>query len=527
MNTVLSRRALNALMLASVWPGGLSGRLFAQDAGAADVSLFVPTDGISGSYESVVRLARERAQDDADMNFGALSGIFSDLSYDAYRAIRPKPMPLGTENVNLVFDALPPGSLFSNPVRLSVIREGATYDLRFDTDIFSFGEDHFDPEAVARFRESDPPDDLGYSGFRLRGPLNRPDKLDEFVVFQGASYFRAVARDMIYGLSARGLAIGTATPEGEEFARFLHFWIETPEPNATNVRVRALLESDSCAGAFEFDISPGETTVMQTRCTLFPRRKIDHIGIAPLTSMFYFGPSGRSRVDDFRDAVHDSSGLQMITGAGRRIWRSLANPPTLQVSAFADENPKGFGLTQRHRDFDYFQDAEARYDRRPSCWIEPLGNWGRGTVVLVEIPVKAEFHDNIVAFWRPEAPVRPAETGHEFSYRIHWCPRPPDYAPFGRVYALRSGAAVNAPEKRVFVVDFVKEEPWAEDLSVHARAAGAPIAGVALHPLPDGKSMRASFTIPVSDAPVTEFEMTLMGPNGPESETWLYRLTRS
>ncbi len=505
------------------WPRPSS----STDAPEAPGTILVPTDGISGSFESLVKLARERSKTDPELPEGNLSGIFDGLNYEQYHAIRPESLQLKADNTTVMLDALPPGTVFSKPVKLSVIDDGQTFDLRFDPSIFTFDPKHFNPDEVAQFREEPLSEDLGYSGFSLRAPLNRPDRLDEFIAFQGASYFRGVARGMVYGLSARGLAIDTAAPEGEEFPRFTHFWIEAPEPNSQTVVVRALLESVSCAGAFEFEISPGETTVMQTRCKLFPRREIDQIGIAPLTSMFFFGPSRRAGFDDFRDAVHDSSGLQMVTGDGRRIWRSLANPTTLQVSAFADENPKGFGLSQRQRDFEYYQDAEARYEKRPTGWVEPIGSWGRGSVLLVEIPVRTEFNDNIVAFWRPQSPLGPTEEGHEFNYRIHWCATPPDTAPLGRAYALRSGAAVKNPDNRILVVDFRKDTAWAEGITVQARANGQPVDNVVLRRLPDGKSIRASFVQNVGDTPVTEFAMTLMGPEGPESETWLYRLARS
>ncbi len=531
MSAALSRRAFTGMVLAGLAPQVFGRAAMAQTA-VPEVpelpgTLLVPSDGISGSFESLVALARDLSKSDAILPGDSLSGLFEGLSYEQHQAIRPQPIPLSGDNDMVMLDALPPGTVFSKPVRLSLIDGVQTFDLRFDPRLFTFDPKVFPPDRVAQALESPPGEDLGYSGFSLRGPLNRPDRLDEFIAFRGASYFRGVARGMVYGLSARGLAIDTAAPAGEEFPRFTHFWIVAPEPNSQSVVVRAMLESQSCAGAFEFEISPGETTVMQTRCKLFPRREIDQIGIAPLTSMFYFGPSRRAGFDDFRDAVHDSSGLQMVTGDGRRIWRSLANPTTLQVSAFGDENPKGFGLSQRQRDFEYYQDADARYEKRPSGWVEPIGDWGRGAVLLVEIPVRSEFNDNIVAFWRPEAPLGPTEDGHEFNYRVHWCATPPDAAPLGRAYALRSGGTARNPDNRILVVDFRKDTAWAEGITVQARANGQPVDNVVLRRLPDGKSIRASFVRDVGDTPVTEFSMTLIGPEGPESETWLYRLARS
>lgn len=533
---MLTRRAFAGLAVAGLFPELLARAAMAQDLTAPALppaeappaeppSFVVPTTGIPGTYASIVDEARRLSREAHKPPESRLAGIFDGLNYDSYRAIRPTSLPLGGADSQMVLDVMPPGLVYSNPVKLSLISGGTTYDVVFDPRIFTFDPAFFAEAAISTALTTPPPDWMGYSGFRMRAPLNRPDKQDEFVVFQGASYFRAVARGLIYGISSRGLAIDTAEPQGEEFPRFSHFWIEHPEPEAPEVTVRALLESPSCTGAFEFVITPGDTTVMQTRCTLFPRRVLDRIGIAPLTSMYFFGPQRRAGVDDFRDAVHDSSGLQMITGSGRRLWRSLANPTKLQVSAFADDNPQGYGLTQRQRDFDFYQDDEAHYERRPSCWVEPLGNWGEGAVILVEIPVNNEFHDNVVAFWRPAASLAPSETGHEYRYRLHWSDLPPDTAPLARVMAARSGVAVNAAGRRTMVIDFHKDDAWSEGLSVQALAAGREVGNVALRPLPKGEGMRASFDFPTTDVPIVEFELTLMSPAGPESETWLYRWT--
>lgn len=521
----MSRRVFTALTFAGLVPALSPLRAAAQGASAMNFdNLLVPTTEASGSYESVVQLALTKSQSQAKLTEGDLSGVFEGLNYDAYRAIRSKSVPLKAKGDRLAFDPMPPGVIYEDPVKIAVIDGGETFDLRFDPSLFTFDPAYFDQNEVNETQQNPPEDGIGYSGFRLRAPLNQPDVLDEFVVFQGASYFRGVARGLLYGLSARGLAVNTASADGEEFPRFTNFWIEVPEPDAQMVVVRALLDTPSCTGAFEFEISPGETTVMQTRCKLFPRREIQQIGIAPLTSMYFFGPSSRAGRDDFRDAVHDSSGLQMVTGSGRRLWRSLSNPSTLQISAFSDDNPKGFGLTQRQRDFDYYQDGEARYEKRASGWVEPIGDWGPGAVILIEIPVSDEFNDNIVAFWRPRAPLVPTNEGYEFSYRLHWCDVPPDTAPLGRVSAFRSGVYINDTDKRAVVVDFAKEEAWPEGLTVKARANGTEVANVVKTILPDGKTIRAFLQFDPSRSRLTEFEITLMGPNGAESESWMYRL---
>jgi glucans biosynthesis protein len=360
---------------------------------------------------------------------------------------------------------------------------------------------------------------------RLRHPINHPGVWDEFLVFQGASYFRAVARDTLYGISARGLAIGTGAPVPEEFPLFTDFWLFTPSDGDTQVRILALLDSASVAGAYEFTVHPGVQTTMDIRLVLFPRTEIELAGIAPLTSMYFFGPERRAGVDDFRDAVHDSNGLFMINGMGEVLWRPLANPAVLQFSAFQDVNPRAFGLIQRQRDFSYYQDAEARYEKRPSVWIEPQADWGPGAVALIEIPTRDEFSDNIVAFWRPAAPLEPG-TGHAFSYRLTWGDQPPADIPLARVAATRSGLSILDPNERVFVVDFDLGSVEVDGLTPQLSVSAGEIAGVvSLSLLPEGNIARLGFHFVGGSESVSEFRLALYRGDEPVSETWLYRWT--
>lgn len=487
-----------------------------------------PTTTGKITHATIVKLAQRLADAPFKPNSKTLAPPFDNLNYDQYRAVRPRSRPLGGEMDRFSMDALPPGFFFKEPVEISTIGADGAQPILFSNDLFDFGEDQFDPAVIKEQTvATKTAADLGFSGFRLRYPINRPDVMDEFVVFQGASYFRAIGRDMLYGLSARGLAIATANPGGEEFPVFRKFWVEQPAPGARSVIVRALLDSPRCAGAFEFDIAPGEATEMTTRCTLFPRQKIDQIGIAPLTSMYFFGTEDRGRIDDFRNAVHDSSGLQMITGRGARLWRALSNPRRVEVSSFQDASPKGFGLVQRSRDFDHFQDAEARYERRPSAWVEPLDDWGPGAVMLVEIPTRDEFNDNIVAFWRPKDALGPTDAGHEFRYRLVWAATPPDSAPLARVAATRTGIAINNTNRRVIVIDFRKSPPWSENLAVKASASHGELIGLSHRTLPDSDIVRVSFEFDPGDERVIEFQLSLTAGDEPESETWMYRWTPS
>ncbi|MDT8344981.1 MAG: glucan biosynthesis protein [Thermohalobaculum sp.] len=529
----LSRRAALAGAGALAAAAGVAG---AQQAAAPAAEAAPPAPPFG--FADVVQLARERAGSEYAAPAMTLRAPFADLDYDRYRAIRfdADRRLLNQPGAVFALDLLPPGLVYRQRVDVSIVRAGVVEKIAFDPDMFRFDPQMF-PFPDGR-PPADAPRDMDFSGFRLRHPINSPDVLDECLVFQGASYFRAIARDMVYGLSARGLAIGTADPRGEEFPQFRAFWIHEPRAEAREIVVHALLDSASATGAFDFVIRPGDTTLMEVRCRIFPRREIAQIGIAALTSMYFFGHDRRGGIDDFRDAVHDSAGLQMITGQGTRLWRPLSNPARVQTSAFVDENPKGFGLTQRPRDFAAFGDAEARYDLRPSAWVEPLGPWGPGAIMLVEIPVENEFNDNIVAFWRPRDPLAPTAEGHAFAYRLHWCDTPPDSAPLARVAATRVGRSIHDPARHAIVVDFARPpgrdgagfaRPGGRDGALRAQLAadaGAPSA-VTLAPLPGGDLLRAAFTVENAGLQSAELQLALETADGQRaSETWLYRWTQ-
>jgi len=478
------------------------------------------------SFNTVIDLARETAAGAFEVQRLDLQAPFADLDYDAYRMIRPRPerrLWYG-EQRGFEIDLLPPGMLYHDRVEISAVADGKAVQLAFDPDLFHYNPDHF-PYADGA-APPDAPRDLSYSGFRVRFPISQPDAMDEFLVFQGASYFRAIGRGQLYGLSARGLALGTGAPEGEEFPIFRRFWIYQPEAGATVIHIQALLDSPSVAGAYDFVVQPGAETVMAVRAVLFPRVDLEKPGIAPLTSMFYFDPKSRAGIDDFRNAVHDSSGLKMITGAEERLWRPLDNPATLQVSAFVDRDPKGFGLVQRERDFARYEDAEARYERRPSGWVAPQGNWGEGAVTLVEIPTPNEFNDNIVAFWQP-AYALAAGAEYQFDYRLYWSEQPPDNPPLAQVVATRGGAYVNDPERRTLVVDFEFGDLAFDGLEPRASTSAGTITSVTLTRLPTNGRVRAALGFNPENAELAEMRLVLVDEAGrPASETWLARWTR-
>jgi periplasmic glucans biosynthesis protein len=398
-------------------------------------------------------------------------------------------------------------------VTVSTVEEGRAKDLVATPAMFQFN-------APVPAKTTVP-----LSGFRIRSLINSKKIWDEFLVFQGASYFRAVATNLLYGLSARGLAINTGEPNGEEFPAFTHFWVERPAPRAKAIVIYALLESESATGAYKFTVQPGTETITDVELTLFPRAEMRVVGIAPLTSMFLFDETNRGRLDDYRPEVHDSDGLQITSKTGEQIFRQLANPVTLQVSTFTTQPPLGFGLVQRSRSQADFEDFDAQYERRPSAWVEPKGEWGPGSVELVEIPSGRETNDNIVAFWRPAQPL-PAGHPVQFSYRISWNNEPELPKGLGRVMATRSGASIDR-KRRVFVLDIVGAGEKLDGLRLDLAASSGKISNATLTSNSELHGLRASFDVDPNDADLIELRLRVMRGDMPVSETWLYRWTSS
>ena len=371
--------------------------------------------------------------------------LVGSMTYDQWRDIRFRPDHGLWRDKNLPFQVqfFHPGLYYDRTVQVNTIDADGVHPVPFSPERFDYGKNTFADRI---------PPDIGYAGFRIHYPIRNPNYLDELIVFLGASYFRALGRDNVYGLSARGLAIDTVEPSGEEFPAFIEYWLETPAPDANHVVVYALMDSRSVAGAYRFVITPGVETTVDVQLRLFPRRQVAKLGLAPLTSMFYFGENTTRSFDDFRPEVHDSDGLLVHFASGEWLWRPLDNPPALRVSSFRTAHPRGYGLIQRDRSFDHYQDLETRPETRPSAWIAPQGDWGEGRVELVEIPTRADTNDNIVAFWVPNQSPEPGAMG-SYAYTMYWYGDSPDFSPSGRVVATRRdrGTADNAYR---FVIDF-------------------------------------------------------------------------
>ncbi|WP_296519947.1 glucan biosynthesis protein [Rhodoplanes sp.] len=512
-----SRRDLlvGSLALPFVLAGaGRAGPAFAQAPDKSPPQTPAETPFDANVVRKTARALAEKPYEAPDTKLPA--GL-TDLDYDKYRTIRFKPDRALWRGEGLPFEVqfFHRGFLFAERVALHEVSQGKARPIVYAADLFDFG-------AVPPL----PPDArVGFAGFRLHTPINRPDTYDEVAVFLGASYFRAVAKGQTYGLSARGLSIGTGDPKGEEFPAFRAFWIEKPAKQTGSIVVHALLDSKSAAAAYRFTIRPGETTVFDVEMTLYPRTDVPLPGIGTCTSMFFFGPNDRAGVDDFRPAVHDSDGLAIRNGRGEEIWRPLVNPTDLQISTFEDTNPRGFGLLQRSRDFRSYQDLEARYETRPSLWVEPIGDWGAGAIQLVEIPTKEEIHDNIVAFWRPKDPLA-GKGEYWFTYRLHWGAGKAGAPPLAAIAATRAGAGPD--DTRRFVLDITGDKLAGID---PASVRGAvetdkgKILNVVTQPNPVTGGWRFSFELAPERETVVELRARLMRGDEALSETWLYRWT--
>ena len=483
-----------------------------------------PSDDGPFDVETVVGQARALARAPYVPPSTSLPPPLATLDYDQYRDIRFDPAATiwahPSRRFGLQLFSL--GYLFTTPVEVSIVKDGRAQHLAYRADMFTVGK--LVPAPL-------PTQDVGFAGIRLVYPINDRRRLDEVAVFQGASYFRSLGRDQVYGLSSRGLALKVGDPTGEEFPRFRAFWVEEPKPRSTTVTVHALLDSPSVAGAYRFVIRPGNDTVMRVDAVLFPRVELKEVGLAPGTSMFMFAASDRSGVDDFRPQIHDSDGLLMVNGRGEHLWRPLANPVKLQMSAFADRGPRGFGLVQRDRDPASYQDFEAHFERRPTLWVEPVGDWAEGDVILTEIPTDAEIHDNIVAFWRPRKPIA---AGSEFrvSYTLAWGGEPDVALDRLRVVATAVGRAdVRAPTPvRRFVVDY---SPGARGCSAGCApptatvtASGGKVGDVVVSDNPLTHGYRVSFTLDPEKAELCELRMELKFDDSRCAEVWLYRWTK-
>ena len=370
------------------------------------------------------------------------------LDYDQYWSIKLKPDKLYWRGAKLPFEVgfFPQGMYYDQPVKINEITAEGVREIKFDLDMFDFGSLKLDPNSLKG---------LGFAGFRVRAAINGGEGKEEMLTLLGASYMRALGKGQVYGLYARGLAVDTGLSSGEEFPRYVEFWLERPAPAAKELVIYALLDSPRVAGAFRFVLKPGVETAIDVAARFYLRESVAKLGLAPLATMFFFGTNQHPTVDDYRPQVHNSDGLSVLSSTGEWLWRPLVNPKRLLVSSFALTNPTGFGLMQRERDFSQYEDLESRYELRPSAWVEPKGQWGPGRVELVQIPVPDETNSNIVAYWVPDKVPQPKEP-LDLEYRLLWQKDPDMRPPHSWVAQTRRGRGYTRnPDGSIgFVVDY-------------------------------------------------------------------------
>lgn len=485
----------------------------------------VPPEDRPFTFDVLVAHARELAGQPYDPPEARYTSLLDELGYDTFMGIHANRehalwhdagLPVTVEFFQLDQHA-------RVPVALHVVdAEGHSRRLDYRPSLFHYD----DPTLEQRL-----PSDLGFAGFRV---CDAGGDRREWCAFKGASYFRSPGALDQYGLSSRGVAVDTGYGAEESFPRFTAYWLLRPAPGDDNLTVCALLEGAHLTGAYRFEIGD-RGAVMEVESHLFQRDGIRRLGIAPLTSMFWFSETNARRGTDWRPELHDSDGLAMITGRGEHLWRALGNPPRTHYSAFGDTDPHAFGLLQRDRDFDHYQDAAVRYERRPSLWVTPRGDWGPGHVGLLELPTAEEVYDNINAFWVPEGSDR-ADASWRFDYRLDWQDRA-SLAPEGaQVVATRTGRAGDPGSyddqsvlARKFVIDFEGGAlpEIADDAPLEARASASH--GHIVNPyarrVAGTPRWRAFFdwsgALPPADEPV-ELRCVLVHGDRVLTETWLF-----
>ncbi|HEY0295046.1 MAG TPA: glucan biosynthesis protein G [Bordetella sp.] len=486
------------------------------------------------TFFEVSKQARDLAAQSYKQPASNLPTELQDLKYAGYQNVQ-----LRDDRTHWRDDGTPfrlgfyhQGMHFNTPVAINEVDEqGHSHPINFDPDDFNYGDLKVDPNLLKN---------LGFAGFKVLYPVNTALKPnDELASFLGASYFRVIGRGQTYGLSARGLAIDTALPSGEEFPAFRKYWIIKPAKGARELVIYALLDSPRATGAYRFTIRPNIDTVVDVKARIYLRAKVGRLGLAPLTSMFLYGANQPSPTQNYRPEMHDSDGLAMHTGNDEWLWRPLNNPRKLAVSAFNMQDPRGFGLLQRTRDFHHYEDLDDHYEKRPSLWIEPVGDWGKGSVQLVEIPTPDETNDNIVAFWVPDD--QPAVgTPLDIEYHMTWTldePRTHTTPLAWVMQTRRSRDEVKGPDlirhgdgSTAFIIDFVgsslKNLPADMVISADVSAdANGQIVENTVRPNPITGGRRLTLRVNVKD-PTKPVEMRATLSNGqiPLSETWSYQM---
>ena len=413
-----------------------------------------------------------------------------------------------------------PGRYFKAPVQISVLEDGTAREILFSRDLFDMPKDN----PAARLENA------GFAGFAVMDP----DGKNDWMAVLGASYFRTSGYSGQFGMSARGLAIDSGGPGAEEFPRFTRFWLE--EAPEGGIVIYALLESPRATGAYRMATAHKNGVFQDIEAALFLRgQAIDRLGIAPLTSMFWYGKNNHFVGPDWRPEIHDSDGLEMQLASGERIWRPLNNPPRVMVNSFRADGLRGFGLAQRERSFEQFQDDGVFYEKRATCWITPEGDWGPGSVMLVELSTNDEIHDNIGAFWNPAEPAVPGKR-YDLRYKLDWVRDSPPQT-VARFIATRIGAGgVPGQPRPANVVKFVcdldgkglADLDRSSGVEAVVSASRGKLDLIYAFPIATTDRWRVTFDLDVGaqgqgDEPI-DLRMFLQHEGQAMSETWIYQV---
>lgn len=485
-------------------------------AAATDPPAPAPEPAPAFSFEVLRQKARELAAKEYRPNLSPeLPDQLKNLNFDQYQDIRFRPEAGPWHNAGLPFDVqfFHRGALFKEPVRIHLVERGQVRDVQFSPSQFDYGKNHF-PQPL--------PAGLHFAGVRVIYWPPGAAVWKEIACFLGASYFRLVGFHQRYGAAARGLAIDTGEPGGEEFPRFSEFWLEKPGESADTLRLFALLESDSATGAYQFVIHPGEATWTEVEASVFVRKGGKKLGLAPLTSMFLMGENRTRYIPDYRPEVHDSDGLLLQNPAGNWLWRPLVNPDKkFHISHFPADHLAGFGLLQRDRNFYDYEDLEARYDLRPSLWVQPRDSWDQGTIELVEIPSPAEWNDNIVAYWVPRQKPGP---GHELRCAYNLTATLTEPHPPGRL--LVQATRVNPPHNNQplrFLLDFTGDLRPPPTLAAKVEPSQGQVRNVVVQTNEVTGGWRAFFDLVNAGSDPVTLRLSLLNGSNVVSETWVYR----
>jgi periplasmic glucans biosynthesis protein len=480
------------------------------------------TDAQPFSEDLLDAFARRRADEPYKAPDKRVDESLANLTYDQYgRAIVYKEDQATWRKDDGPFWLEPyhtAGAIYAFPVELFSVEAGRAIKIPYSAQAFDFNAPAKQPATPA---QSD------FAGFQALAQIDKRGVFRNFLSFLGAANFRAVGSGQVLGVAARALALNTGQTGGEDFPLFRSFWIERPKPIDQSLVVHALLDSASAVGRMKFTATPGFTTIIDAEAVIYPRRRIAYAGIAPIASRFFFGPGVPAKRRDYRPRVHDSEALCIVNGAGEQIWRPLLNPERLQFSVFLDKNPKGFGLIQKERNFAAYQDLDQQFEKRPSLWIEPLGDWGEGSIDLIELPAPEEVNENIVVFWRPKDGLGPG-IGHRFRYRMHWCWTPPIESKRASVQQTRVGETKSG--EAAFVIDFANTDacegclPGAVTANVTQSGGEVRNVRLAAGPVPGASRLRFEYA-PAGGDPA-DLRAQLVADGKPVSETWIFRWAR-